>query len=679
MSVPAIVTMTQFNPVTLRQDAVRRARQLTECLELPPGTALAATGSFARQEMTTTSDLDLILLHRDGEFPDIEKIWYPIWDSSMHLDSAVRTPRECSDMMHADAVSALALLDLAHVGGDPALTAQAREKVLGQWRRAAVKQLDSIVTNASKRWQRSGSLVSMTRPDIKYGRGGLRDHDLVRALTLAHLVDAPDLSEERRLLLDVRTLLHAHTHRSREILEPEFAVDIATDLGFSSRYKLSAAISEAAATIDSALTSCLSQIRAVATRSRVTFRSKAKAMPIAPDVVARGDVLSLSRTPDLADSTLVLRVGAAAARHGLRIDDTTYSRLKELPELPQKFPRGASDDFVAMLSSAEHSADVIASFDAHGLWDRIVPEWAHIRGRLPRERTHVHTVDVHTLDTVTRVAEKATTVARPDLLLVSALYHDVGKGFDRPHEEVGAEMVKKMAKRLGFNSADRARLYTVVEQHTLLARLAETTDPNGPEALDELLEATNYDPLVVSLLAVLAEADAQATGPGVWNMRREAFVRTLTARAVERLLKASELRPTPPMISSPTDLGLRLSENNETLEVLWRGYERSELIDVLAVIAAKAWNITAAQLNADDKGLWHCVLRVRPATTSAAEAYDEMGFVQSVKSGVYKQLPALKPGALSTYWLSDRVLEVRMSDQSRPSARYSRCCRRSTG
>ena len=156
------------------------------------------------------------------------------------------------------------------------------------------------------------------------------------------------------------------------------------------------------------------------------------------------------------------------------------------------------------LSSPVHTPRLIEAMDVHGLWERLVPEWVNIRGLLPRERSHAHTVDYHSILTVARCAEARTSVPRLDLLLLVALYHDIGKGQDRPHSLVGAEMVARAAARLRLDLADRSRVQTVVAEHTTLARIVSHMDPQSDAARDALLEAVRYDYLTLALLVVLA-------------------------------------------------------------------------------------------------------------------------------------------------------------------------------
>ena len=101
----------------------------------------------------------------------VENLWYPIWDAKIRLDYAVRTPEECANIIAENTVAGLSLLDLTHVAGDPNLTEQTRKLVLRTWRIVLSRNFNSIIDIAIARWRRSGPVVSMTRPDLKHGRG----------------------------------------------------------------------------------------------------------------------------------------------------------------------------------------------------------------------------------------------------------------------------------------------------------------------------------------------------------------------------------------------------------------------------------------------------------------------------------------------------------------------------
>ena len=392
--------MSLLDAPAIRAATMAEVGTLLRSLELPPGTALAATGSFARGEMTPYSDIDLLLIHPDGtQPPQADGVWYPIWDAKKRLDYAVRTPRECEEMVATDTTAALALLELCPIAGDAQLVEEAIQRVRTRWRRSVPKTFNTVVDTAIARWNRSGSVVAMTRPDVKHGRGGLRDIELLKALALGNVCDAPPLEEQRRLLLDIRTLLHVETRRSRDVLDPECATDIATHLGFDDRLDLSRALADAARTIDATLTQALTTARHVLRRPR-NYRRR----PVDLGVVDAGDELRLSRNQSLDDPGLVLRVGAASARTGLPVSAATWRRLASTPPLPTPWPATATGDFFALLGSSEHTARVVGDMDTHGLWERIVPEWVHIRGLMPREPSHINTIDVHCLNTVANCA-----------------------------------------------------------------------------------------------------------------------------------------------------------------------------------------------------------------------------------------------------------------------------------
>lgn len=640
----------------VRQQSVTRALAVVQALALPHGTTLVATGSLARGEMTAHSDIDLILLHDAAHPPSEEEVsalWYPIWDAKLRLDYAVRTPAGCVEVMKADSTAGLALLDMAFVSGDEELFAATRAQVLKAWRRQLAKNFDQVVDLAIARWRRSGSMVTMTHPDVKHGRGGLRDIELIEALALGNLCDAPDLSPQRNLLLDVRTMLHQHAHRARDVLDPEFAVDVAIDLGFADRYELARALAAAAREVDAALNTALDTARNALPR-RGLLRTKAR-RPIDVDVVESQGRLELARQPNLQDPGLLLRVAAASARTGLPIAEHTWAKLKGLPPLEAPWPEAVASDFLALLSSPEHSAGVITALDEHGLWEPLVPWWAHIRGRMPREPIHIHTIDQHSLVVLGLCASKSVTVARPDLLFLAALFHDMGKGYGRPHEQVGAEMIKEMAAKLRLSAKDTAVVHTLVAQHTLIPQLVRTTDYTSQETLSRLLDALNYDPLTLELLGVLVRADAQGTGPGVWSPTLRHGTEHLVNAARGKVAKVAPEAPVKPD-NMPEHLALE-AHSEARATVKWRGTGQSELQEVLAVVAAMQWNIERATIHFDAE-----ITAELQVYNLLGSGFDQQRFVQVVASKVHTKGPQVEPGMVATLWQAN-VLEVRTPDR----------------
>lgn len=627
----------------IRAEAYASALRVLQGLELPPGTALAATGSFARNEMTPQSDIDVILIYPEGEEPEpasVEKLWYPVWDAKYRLDFALRTPQECAAIAAEDASAGFAQLDLGFVAGRKVLVDEARAQLLAAWRRQLQRGFDDFLETAIARWQRSGAVAAMTNPDLKNGRGGLRDIQLLRALALGNLCDFPNLEREHRLLLDVRTLLHVKARRYRDILDPEFAADTAEDLGFESRYALTAALVSAAAAVNKAVERGLATARGVLGRN-ASASGRGRRRPLDVDVVAEDGVIFLSRKPNVADPWLLTRVAAAAARAGYTIAETTWRQLQDLPDLPPLWPRAAVDDFFAILSSPRSTPRVIQDLDRYGLWERLVPEWGHVRGLLPPERSHVNTVDHHLIATVTRCAEARTSVARPDLLLLAALYHDIGKGYDRPHAQVGAEMITRQAARMRLSVVDRSRAQTLVAEHTTLAWLAATMEPSSDEARDALLSAAHYDQLTLSLMAALAKADAQSTGPGVWSPRVEQAQKLIVSRALEAVKPRVLNRPAVHVPLNAEGVALSVNWEDQEVSVSWCGTSQRELKRIFALLSALGWTIVRANIVREKEGLYKAEFFIRTVQQTLKEAAQEIRFIQSYNSRTYTELPAI--------------------------------------
>src|SRR5699024_10168401 len=143
---------------------------------------------------------------------------------------------------------------------------EARAKLYATWRVSLQNNFDKFIDSSIDRWRWAGAIASMTRPELKNGRGGLRDLQLRRALALGKVCDVLGRAVQRDLPLDVRGLLHEHSRRHRDVLEPEFAAEIAEDLDFTDRYELSAALAEAANTISTAVERGLSTARGLVSR-----------------------------------------------------------------------------------------------------------------------------------------------------------------------------------------------------------------------------------------------------------------------------------------------------------------------------------------------------------------------------------------------------------------------------
>jgi [protein-PII] uridylyltransferase len=519
------------------------------------GIALVAVGGLGRRELVPFSDLDLVLVHsgagrRDGRIEKVaEQLWYPLWNSGVGLDHSVRTVSEALDVAATDLRTAMGLLDARHIAGDTALAEQLATAAVDAWRTSVRRRVDELVESARARWRRSGEVAHWVEPDLKYGRGGLRDLAILDTLALAQLVDRPaaEVSQARRLLLDTRTELRRIAGRPRDVLMPQDGDEIAAVLGMTDRFVLARALSGAGRTVAYALDVALRAVQPARQNRKVlgVLRRQPQRRPLSEGVVLNGDEVSLARDVDPSkDSALLLRVAAAAARTGRPIAPSALARLGEsAPEPRAPWPAEVRQELVALLGAGDGLIDVVESLDRTGLWARLFPEWGAVRDLPPRDAAHVWTVDRHLVQATANAAKLVTRVSRPDLLLIGAVLHDIGKGRDQDHSVVGAALARQVGERLGLVAADVATLSAMVRHHLLLPHTATRRNIEDEATVQRVVDTLDGDPVLLELLQGLAEVDSLATGPGVWTDWKASLVADLVTRC--RRLMAGEKQEEP--------------------------------------------------------------------------------------------------------------------------------------
>ena len=244
------------------------------------------------------------------------------------------------------------------------------------------------------------------------------------------------------------------------------------------------------------------------------------------------------------DPGLILRVAAASATTGLPMAASTLSRLSEAaPELRTPWPRQALKDLLVMLAAGPAAVATVEALDRTGLWGRLFPEWGAVRDLPPRDVVHIWTVDRHLVETVSRASAFTTRVSRPDLLVLGALCHDIGKGRGGDHSVIGADLATQIGTRLGLWPSDVEVLSKIVRYHLLLPDTATRRDLQDPKIIAGVVDALGGDSVLLELLHALAEADSLATGPGVWGDWKASLIGDLVRRC--RLVMAGEPLPHP--------------------------------------------------------------------------------------------------------------------------------------
>lgn len=509
--------------------------------------ALVAVGGYGRKELCAGSDLDILLLHHQSETPEeiaklADAIWYPIWDSGISLDHSVRDISQVRRMASADFKVVLGLLDARVIFGDETLLSEVRASVLADWRSLSRERLNELQQSALDRKQRFGDLTHLLEPDLKESYGGLRESTILRAIAASWVTDVNRERTEaaHQTLLDVRDALHRVTGRSTDKLTMHEQAEVAKLLGVVTDDVLLKKVSLAGRAL--AYESDLAWARVQkATAKKSMFRTKKISKdfraPLADGVVVQDGEVVLAREANPAnDPGLGWRVAAAASQSGLVVSQGTLTRLKnELAPLPNPWPKEALNSLVSFLGSGPAMLQVWEGFDQHGLINQLLPMWEPMQAAPQRNALHVYTVDRHSIECVVQASILSRMVSRPDLLLVGALFHDIGKPHKGDHSVVGAEFMLEIAKTLGFNDSDRYTLAEMVRHHLLIPEVATRRDLEEPATIDYVSERI-IDSELLELLHNLTIADSKATSEHTWSDWKASLVLELVKRVEARFV-----------------------------------------------------------------------------------------------------------------------------------------------
>jgi [protein-PII] uridylyltransferase len=491
---------------------------------------LLAVGGYGRQELAPQSDLDVLLIHKSVKsISDIaSRIWYPVWDAGLKLGHAVRTPKETLQLCETDLDTATSLVTARVIAGNAALGAEVIGGATNSWRKRGRGWLVELHTRTVQRYASNGEVAFLLEPNLKEGFGGLRDiHALQWAIEAGLDLSVDDivrLEKCNEVLLNVRVALHRHAGRATEILRLEDQRPVSELAGYSSDDELMAELSEVGR-----------QVAWIADEAWARLDPPSNSSPVpqslAPGVQLLNGEVHLAHDVNIAeDPTLLLRVATAAARLGARVHRESLDRLGEmLPVWPDPWPVGASDDLVALLLEGEAAIPVLESLDQRNLLVRVLPEWEPVRSKPQRNAFHRFTVDRHLWQTAANSASLVGRVARPDLLVISALFHDIGKGYPGDHTDVGVDMFQIIGPRMGLSENDVDIVVSLIRHHLLLADTATRRDLSDDATITMVAESLKST-VVLDLLHALTESDSLATGPSAWSDWKAELVTLLVER-----------------------------------------------------------------------------------------------------------------------------------------------------
>lgn len=557
---------------------------------VPTGWALAATGGYGGGVLCPGSDIDVVLLHppkmTDVRVREVTQgLWYPFWDAGVKISPSAHSPSSLQQLAATDLTAATSTLRMRCVAGDAEVVRGAQRSAIEQWRRRSGHWLAQLRQDGEQRWARFGDVASLLEPDVKEGRGGLRDFDVIRwALTVdreevAAALEGPldDLAGPADTLLAVRCELHRATGRTSNVLLLQDQDLVAEALGYADADALMLHVASAAHSIEWAGERFWRRVELLGRSRRRGAAPRGLATPIAGVTVADSEV-HVGSDAEFDDPALVFRVAAAAAHAGVPLSAKALRTLSARAAHPgEQWSDRTRRHFLRLLGSGEAVVSAVEALEQYELFSRYVPEWRHVRSLPQRNAFHVYTVDRHLLRTVANANELVRDVARPDLLLVGALLHDIGKGYRGDHTERGVELLAVMARRMGFPDDDVAVLVGLVQHHLLLPETATRRDLSDPRTATNVADAIGSG-AVLELLHALTEADSKATGPAAWSTWKGSLIDQLV-RAVEHALGGSA----PPIVHDAERRFVSLVDSVRTTDGLHVEHEPFGDVDALRI------------------------------------------------------------------------------------------------
>ncbi len=549
--------------------------------------ALVAVGGYGRGELAPHSDVDLLFLLPYKLTPHgeqvIEGILYLLWDLGLKVGQATRSIDECLRLAREDITIRTAILEARFLWGDQALFLELKSRFQKTFQvRRGVKFIEAKLAERTARHERFGNTRYVLEPNIKEGKGGLRDLQtlywiakyLYRVDDIAMLVDRDVFSRQEvqrfekahNFLWTLRCHLHCLTGRPEERLTFDLQKQIAPRLGYTDHagaldverfMKHYFLIAKDVGDLTRIFCAVLEAEHRRAPRFRLATLARRRRLA---GFRVEGGRVTVGGPEVFAERPLeMLRIFLVAQEHGLDIHPHALRWItrhlgkigKALREDPE-----ANDIFLRILTSDKDPEVALRRLNEAGVLGRFLPDFGRVVAQMQYNMYHHYTVDEHTIFAIgvlhdiergrlkeaapiaTQVVHK---VLSRNVLYLAVLLHDIAKGRPGDHSEVGAEIAERLCPRLGLSAEETETVAWLVRHHLAMSDTAfrrDVDDPRTIETFADLVQSVER----LRLLLVLTVADIRAVGPNTWNGWKAALLRELYWRTEELLTGAMATR-----------------------------------------------------------------------------------------------------------------------------------------
>jgi [protein-PII] uridylyltransferase len=593
--------------------------------------SLVALGGYGRLELAPYSDVDFLFLYhpsaRNLARELCEQLVRDTWDAGLALGSSLRTISESLALAAEDISVHTALLEARLLFGSRDLAAGLSQHLarLTWGARRGNAFIDAVRAERTREQEKFGSAVHLLQPDVKKSKGGLRDlhllrwaarvryglaglDDLGRVALSAH--DVATLRPAQEFLLRVRNDLHFHAGRAQDDFTLNDQVRVAEAFGYKDQpgmlaveqfmqqyYRHGDALADVAERFVSAcrrpsLWSLL--LRPLRARRLGEF------------VLVDGRIAPAPGHESAALGSLerMISLFATAAAHGASVETHTRDQVRlALASLETPDSGPACRAFLEMLNRPGHLGPTLHAMHGVGLLEKIIPEFAHARGLIQFNQYHKYAVDEHTLLCVAQAEALAQSdsslgkayaeIHHKGVLHLALLMHDLGKGFDNDHSEVGRVIAQREVERFELAPQLGEMLVFLVHQHLLMSNLAFRRDTSDERALAEFVRKVGT-PEVLRMLYVFTAVDIQAVGPTAWTSWKADILHEVYTRCLELLTGEVVAVDTDKQAAAVRREVMELLRNSVPTEALHRHLDAMSRQDLLAAPPAEI----AAQLRA---------------------------------------------------------------------------------
>ncbi|MGB6950209.1 MAG: [protein-PII] uridylyltransferase [Methyloceanibacter sp.] len=542
--------------------------------------AVVAQGGYGRGMLAPGSDIDLLFLlpYKQTAWGEsvAEYMLYLLWDLGFKVGHATRNIDQCVRLSHTDMTIRTALLDARLILGDETLFAEFqqrfRQDVLEGNARAFI---DAKLEEQNARHARSGASRYLVEPNIKEGKGGLRDlhtlHWLAKHLypdkAEAEFIDAGvftpgEYVSFRRcegFLWSVRCQLHFLTDRPEERLSFDLQQAMAERLGYREHAGLRAVerfmkhyflvakeVGELTRIVCSALE--MKQLKSLPSLGTLLspfgWRRRAKLRRTSDFRIENGRISANHKDVFVKDPVNFIRLFALAD-----VQQATFSPevLRQVRANIRLIDDGLREDpaanrlFLKLLSDARDPESVLRNMNEAGVLGRFVPDFGRVISMMQFNMYHHFTVDEHLIRMIGFLSdiergryaaehpvstEVIRTIDNRRALYVAVLLHDIAKGRDEDHSEAGARITRELGPRFGLTASETETASWLVEHHLTMSTFAQSRDLNDPKTIRDFADVVQSRERL-KLLLVLTVADLRAVGPGVWTGWKGQLLRTL--------------------------------------------------------------------------------------------------------------------------------------------------------